>query len=86
MVIEDFKFEQPKTQLFASFLKNLSVKLKTFLVLTADKNDDILRMSKNLKAVKTLRAQDSNVMDLLSKGIILTSKDGIKKMEEVFGK
>ncbi len=86
MVIEDFKFEQPKTQLFASFLKSLPAKLKTFLVLTADKNDDIIRMSKNLKIVKTLRAQDSNVMDLLSKGVILTSKDGIKKMEEVFGK
>jgi len=86
MVIEDFKFEQPKTQLFASFLKTLPAKLKTFLVLTADKNDDIMRMSKNLKIVKTLRAQDSNVLDLLSKGVILTSKDGIKKMEEVFGK
>jgi large subunit ribosomal protein L4 len=86
MVIEDFKFEQPKTQLFASFLKTLPAKLKTFLVLTADKNNDVLRMTKNLKSVKTLRAQDSNVLDLLSKGVILTSKDGIKTMEEVFGK
>ena len=86
LVVEDFKFEQPKTKVFASFLKTLPAKLKTFLVLTADKSDDIMRMSKNLKVVKTLRAQDSNVLDLLSKGVILTSKDGIKKMEEVFGK
>ncbi|OGH90015.1 MAG: 50S ribosomal protein L4 [Candidatus Magasanikbacteria bacterium RIFOXYD2_FULL_36_9] len=86
MVLEDFTFEKPKTQLFAKFLKTLPAKLKTFLVLTADKSDDIMRMSKNLKVVKTLRAQDSNVLDLLSKGVILTSKDGIKKMEEVFGK
>lgn len=86
MVIEDFKFEQPKTKLFASFLKTLPAKLKSFLVLTADKNAEVMRMTENLKNVKTLRAQDSNVMDLLSKGIILTSKEGVKKMEEVFGK
>ncbi len=86
MIIEDFKFEKPKTQLFASFLKTLPAKLKTFLVLTADKNDEMMRMTKNLKTVQTLRAQDSNVLDLLSKGVILTSKEGVKKMEEVFGK
>ncbi|MFA6547559.1 MAG: 50S ribosomal protein L4 [Candidatus Magasanikbacteria bacterium] len=86
LVVEDFKFEQPKTKLFASFLKSLPTKLKTFLVLTAEKNAEVMRMTENLKKAKTLRAQDSNVMDLLSKGVILTSKDGIKKMEEIFGK
>jgi len=86
LVVEDFKFEQPKTKMFASFLKTLPAKLKTFLVLTAQKNVEVMRMTENLKVVKTLRAQDSNVLDLLSKGVILTSKDGIKKMEEVFGK
>lgn len=86
LVVEDFKFEQPKTKVFASFLKTLPAKLKSFLVLTADKNVEVMRMTENLKAVQTLRAQDSNVLDLLSKGVILTSKDGIKKMEEVFGK
>jgi len=86
LVIEDFKFAEPKTKVFASFLKTLPAKLKTFLVLTAQKNEPVIRMTKNLKAVKTLRAQDSNVMDLLSKGVVLVSKDAVKKIEEVFGK
>ncbi len=86
LVVEDFKFEQPKTKLFAAFMKTLPSKLKSFLVLTPGKNAEVMRMTKNLKKIKTIRAEDSNVMDLLSKGVIVTSKDGVKKMEEVFGK
>lgn len=86
LVVEDFNFEQPKTKVFDALLKSLSTKAKSFLVLTAGKNAQVIRMTKNLAKVKTLRAEDSNVLDLLSKGTILTSKDGVKKMEEVFGK
>lgn len=86
VVFEDLNFSEPKTKLFATFLKNVPNKSKTFLVLTSEKDAAVIRMSKNLKSIKTLRAQDVNVMDLLAKGAILTSKDGIKKMEEVFGK
>ncbi|EKD43310.1 MAG: 50S ribosomal protein L4 [uncultured bacterium] len=86
LVVEDFKFADPKTKLFASVVKAMPTKLKNFLVLTSDQDKDVLRMTKNLQKVKTLRAQDSNVMDLLKKGVVLTSKAGIKKLEEVFGK
>lgn len=86
LVVEDFNFEQPKTKLFASVVKAMPTKMKNFLVLTAGKDDAVLRMTKNLKTVKTLRASDANVMDLVKKGVILTSKDGVKKLEEVFGK
>ncbi len=86
LVVEDFKFADAKTKLFAAALKTMPTKMKKFLVLTGAKDDAVMRMTMNLKTVKTLRAQDSNVMDLLAKGVILTSKDGIKKLEEVFGK
>lgn len=86
LVVEDFKFEDAKTKFFAAALKTMPTKMKKFLVLTGANDTAVVRMTKNLKTVKTLRAQDSNVMDLLAKGVILTSKDGIKKLEEVFGK
>jgi large subunit ribosomal protein L4 len=86
VVVENFNFEQPKTKLFAAVIKALPAKVKTFLVLTDKKDDAVLRMTKNLKSIKTLRAADANVMDILKKGAILTSKEGVKKLEEVFGK
>ncbi len=86
VVFEDFNFAEPKTKLFANFLKVLPVKAKSFLLLTPGKNDTVLRMTKNLKSVKTVRAEDLSVMDLLSKSTVLISKAGVETIEKVFSK
>lgn len=85
-VLENFTFENPKTKLFDSLLKSLPLKQKTFLILTPGKDATVIRMTNNLPKVETLRAEDVNVMGLLNKQAVITSKDGVKKMEEVFGK
>jgi len=84
-VLENFNFEQPKTKIFAELMKKLPLKEKTFLVLTAGKDAKVMRMTENLKKIETVRAEDTNVMNLLNKQAVITSKDGIKKIEEVFG-
>src|SRR3989344_168558 len=86
VVVEDFNFAEPKTKLFANFLKVLPVKAKSFLLLTPGKNETVLRMTKNLKAVKTVRAEDLSVMDLLSKSTVLISRAGVETVEKVFNK
>lgn len=85
-VVDSFSFEQPKTKLFASLLKALPVKQKTFLVVTPGKDALVLRATSNLKTVKTTRAEDLNVIDVLSKQAIITTVDGVKKIEEVLSK
>jgi len=94
LVVEDFNFSEPKTKLFVGFLKALlasakrneggPVKAKTFLLLTPGKDENVLRITGNLKSIKTLRAEDANVVDLLSKSMIITSKAGVEKLETVF--
>jgi len=86
VVVEDFNFSEPKTKLFANFLKALPVKAKSFLLLTPGKNDMVLRMTKNLKSVNTVRAEDLSVMDVLSKPAVLISKAGVEMVEKVFSK
>ncbi len=86
VVLEDFNFSEPKTKVFVNLLKALPVKAKSFLLLTPGKNETVLRMTKNLKSVKTVRAEDVNVMDLLSKAVVLTSKAGVENIEKVFSK
>ncbi len=86
LVVEDFNFSEPKTKLFVNFLKMLPIKAKTFLVLTPGKDASLIRMTKNLKTVKTVRAEDINVVDLLSKSVVLSSKAGIETIEKVFSK
>lgn len=85
-VVENFSFEQPKTQLFSAFLKILPLKAKKFLVLTGDEANTVVRMAKNISNVTIVRAQDVNVMDLLRRGLVITTIAGIKKLEATFNK
>lgn len=85
-VMDSLSLSEPKTKLFASILKALPVKQKTFLVVTPGKDAVVLRATSNLKSVKTTRAEDLNVLDVLNKQAIITSVDGIKKVEELLTK
>lgn len=85
-VVENFSFAEPKTKLFAAFLKALPAKQKTFLVVTPGKDAKVLKVTGNLQSVKTARAEDLNVVDVLSKQAIITSVDGVKKIEEILSK
>lgn len=85
-VVENFDFKEPKTNLFAAMLKALPAKQKTFVVLSAGKDANLIRMTDNIGSVKTMRAEDINVMELLNKQAILTSVDGLKKLEETLTK
>ncbi len=85
-VVEDFSFAEPKTKLFAAFLKALPAKQRTFLVVTAGKDAKVLKVTSNLKTIKTARAEDLNVVDILSKQAVVVSVDGIKKIEEILSK
>ena len=85
LVLEAFNFTAPKTKLLSEMLSKLP-KRKSLLILTAGKNEMLFNMAKNLPRVKVFRAEDTNVMELLNKEAILTSKDGVAKLEQVFAK
>lgn len=85
VVVDNFAFAEPKTKLFVGLLKALPAH-KTYLVLTDAKDENVLRMTNNLPRVKTLRAGDTNIMELVAKEAVLASVSAVKKLEEVFGK
>jgi len=85
-ILEKLAFAEPKTKLFAKLLKVLPAKQHSFLVLTAGKDEAILRITKNVPKIQTMRAEDVSVADLLNKQAIITSLDGIKKIEQTLAK
>lgn len=85
-VVENFAFSEPKTKLFAALVKALPVKQKTFLVVTAGKDAAVLRATSNLPKVKTTRAEDLNVVDILSKQAMIASVDSLKLLEKSLAK
>lgn len=86
MIVEDFNFFEPKTKLFAGLIKALPTKIKNFLVLASGKNENLLRITKNLPTVKTVRAEDVNVMELLTRPGVIISKSGVETLEKTFNK
>ncbi|MFA5062373.1 MAG: 50S ribosomal protein L4 [Patescibacteria group bacterium] len=86
MIVEDFNFSEPKTKLFANLIKALPTKIKNFLVLAPGKNENLLRITKNLPTVKTVRAEDVNVMELLTRPGVIISKAGVETLEKTFNK
>jgi len=85
-VVEDFAFEQPKTKAIVEFLKNLPAKNKNFLFLNDESNKNLLKMSRNLKKINTVRAKDANVLDLLSREAVIVSKLGLEQLTEILVK
>ena len=85
-VVENFAFAEPKTKLFAGFLKKLPAKQHSFLVLTAGKDAAVQRMTNNVPKVETMRAEDVNVVALLNKQAVVTTVAGIKLLEAMLQK
>jgi len=85
-ILQDFSFAEAKTKMFVNLLKLFPGKSKKFLVLTAGKDEKVMRMTKNLTNIKTVRAEDVNVMDLINWDGVIASQEAVKKLEEVFGK
>jgi large subunit ribosomal protein L4 len=86
VVVEDFNFAEPKTKLFTKFISVLPAKAKSILVLTPGKNENVLRMTRNLKSVQTTRVEDVNVMDVLSKSVVVINKTAVEKLETALNK
>lgn len=85
-VIEDFNFAEPKTKLVAEFLKNLPSKNKNFVLLNDESNKNLVKISRNLKKLNTVRAKDVTVTDLLGKEAVIVSKLGLEQLEAVLVK
>lgn len=83
-VVSNLDFSAPKTKLFAAFLKALPAKGHSWLVLTAGKNDAVIKQTKNLQKVEARRAEDVAVVDLVKKQSVVLTLDAVKKLEAMY--
>jgi len=86
IVVENFSFTEPKTKLFAAFLKKMPLKQKSFLILTGEGDGAAYLMSRNLKKIESIPARDVSVMSVLNKQAVIMSKAGVNELEKVLSK
>ena len=73
ILVDKFTMEEAKTKIFANILKDIKAGKK-----------DVQRAARNIAGVKTSRATDINVYDLLKYDNLIITKAALDVVEEVF--
>lgn len=81
-VIEDFKFDQPKTKEMEQILKNMELNRKVLFVLN-EKNDNVYLSARNLPAASVITADSLNTYDIMNAHTIVMHKDSLNVVEKV---
>ena len=82
-VVDKLEVKEAKTKVMDKALTDLKVEGKALIIL-ADRNDNVLRSSRNIEGVKTIELNTINVFDLLNCNKLVLPLDTVKKLEEVY--
>ncbi len=83
IVLDDLKFDLPKTKAMLQTLESLQV-YKKALVVIADVDQNVIKSVRNIPGVKPLPVDYMNVYDLMNYDVLLITKDAVARVEEVF--
>jgi large subunit ribosomal protein L4 len=79
VVLDRFELEEIKTKEFVSALDAL--KLKSALIVTDEKNENLELSSRNVRGVKVLRSEGLNVYDILKYRTLVLLEPAVKNIE-----
>ena len=83
IVLDNLEFNEIKTKNMVNVLNNLKVDTKALVVL-AEKNENVMRSTRNIQGVKASLTNTINVFDLLKHDKLIVTKEAIEKIEEVY--
>ena len=82
IVVDDIKFEAPKTKDFVKMMNNLNV--SKALVVLKDNDGNAVMSAKNIPTVKTALTNTINVYDILKYDVVVIDKAAVATIEEVY--
>lgn len=82
VVVDEFKMDEIKTRRFVEIMNNL--KAQKALVVTKDKNQNVICSANNIPTVKTATTNEINVYDILKYDTLVLTKDAVAAIEEVY--
>ena len=83
VVIDGLKGEEPKTKAFKAFLNKVGATGKT-LVITAEKDELVIKSARNIPGVVTTMATILNPYMVLNNTMLVVDKTALEKIEEVY--
>ena len=82
IVLDELKFDAPKTKEFAEVMKNLEA--DKALVVINDNDTNVVKSAANIPTVKTASTNTINVYDILKYDTVIVTQDAVKTIEEVY--
>ena len=84
LIVEDLKFDAPKTKDFVSFLGAVGAAEGKVLVVTAENDQHVYRSGRNLPNSTVVSAGDLNTYQVMRAGKVILSEGAIDKLKEQF--
>ena len=83
IVVDEFKFTEPKTKEMVKVLANIKADKKALIVM-AEKDDNVVRSAHNIPGVRTALVSTMNVYEIVNHYTLVLTKAAAKKIEEVY--
>ncbi len=84
IVLDDLKFDAPKTKDMAGVIKALGIEGSALIALD-ETNENVIKSARNLTGVKTMPAKQLNVKDLLGYKKLLITEPALRQIESQWG-
>ena len=83
IVVDEISFEEPKTKEMVKMLEAIKAEKKA-LIVTAAKDENIVKSAANIQGIRTALVGTMNVYDILNHTSFIVTKEAIEKIEEVY--
>ena len=83
IVVDEFKFTEPKTKEMVKVLANIKADKKALIVMD-EKDDNVVRSAHNIPGVRTALVSTMNVSEIVNHYTLVLTEAAAKKIEEVY--
>lgn len=83
IVMDEIKFEEPKTKEMVKMLENIKAEKKALIVM-AEKDENVIKSAANIPGIRTALVGTMNVYELINHTNLILTQDAVKKIEEVY--
>ena len=83
IVVNELKFDEPKTKEMIKFLEAVKAGKKA-LIVTAEKDENVVKSARNIPGVRTALATTMNVYEIINHESFIVTEEAVKLIEEVY--
>ena len=85
VIVEDLKFDAPKTKNFVSMIEGITAKARKSLLVVAEYDENVYLSGRNMSNNKTSVLSDMNTYDLMNASVVVFTETAAKMFSEEEG-